>query len=509
MTAHDSTSATTSLADRLSAGLDGARASARSLTFASGTSWDVRYRRRLTLSDSLVVMLVTILGPWAGRAVTGPGQPIAAIPGVEWSLPAVVAIGWLGVLSVSRTRDGGIVGVGVTEYRRVARATTTTFAVVAALLSLLQLGHLLQQYVLTFALGITSLLLTRWAWRVWLGVQRNRGAYLSDALVVGNPTDVAYVIRQIERRRRSGYRVIGTATPDELPDGRLHVDGRQFSRVADLEHVAGAAQRLGAHAVMVVGESVGDRDYVRRLSWALEGGSAELVLASGLTDVAGPRIHMRPIEGLPLMQVELPQFSGGKHLVKRAMDVVLALTGIFVLSPLLLAIGIAVRLDSPGPALFRQERVGRGGAPFSMLKFRSMVPDAEAQLSTLLDGNEGAGMLFKLKSDPRVTRLGHVLRKYSLDELPQLWNVVTGDMSLVGPRPPLRREVDGYESHVHRRLYIKPGLTGMWQVNGRSDLSWEESVRLDLYYVENWSITGDLMIMWRTARVILRGSGAY
>ena len=175
----------------------------------------------------------------------------------------------------------------------------------------------------------------------------------------------------------------------------------------------------------------------------------------------------------------------------------------------MLVIGILIRVDSPGPALFRQERVGRNGSTFRMLKFRSMVVDAEARLAALHDQNQGAGLLFKLKDDPRVTRVGRFIRKYSLDEFPQLWNVLVGEMSLVGPRPPLRREVDGYESHVHRRLYIKPGLTGMWQVNGRSDLSWEESVRLDLYYVENWSLTGDLVILWRTARVLLNPTGAY
>jgi exopolysaccharide biosynthesis polyprenyl glycosylphosphotransferase len=195
--------------------------------------------------------------------------------------------------------------------------------------------------------------------------------------------------------------------------------------------------------------------------------------------------------------------------LKRLLDVVVSGTAILLLLPVLLVIGLAVRLDSPGPAIFRQERVGRNGSTFTMLKFRSMAIDAEERLAALRAQNEGAGLLFKMKDDPRVTRVGRFIRKYSLDELPQLWNVLVGDMSLVGPRPPLRREVDGYESHVHRRLYIKPGLTGMWQVNGRSDLSWDESVRLDLYYVENWSLTGDLVILWRTARVLLHPTGAY
>jgi exopolysaccharide biosynthesis polyprenyl glycosylphosphotransferase len=209
------------------------------------------------------------------------------------------------------------------------------------------------------------------------------------------------------------------------------------------------------------------------------------------------------------MHVELPQYAGAKHILKRMFDLVGTVCALVVLLPLLVVIAIIIRIDSPGPVLFRQTRVGRGGTSFGMLKFRSMVVGAEDQLAGLLDQNEGAGVLFKMKNDPRVTRFGRVMRKYSLDELPQFWNVLIGEMSLVGPRPPLAREVASYEQHVNRRLYIKPGITGMWQVNGRSNLDWDESVRLDLYYVENWSITGDLVILWRTLRVLREHSGAY
>ena len=218
---------------------------------------------------------------------------------------------------------------------------------------------------------------------------------------------------------------------------------------------------------------------------------------------------MRPVEGLPLMHVELPNFEGGKHHLKRAADVVAASAALLVLAPTLLVIAVMVRLDSDGPVLFRQERVGKSGRTFTMLKFRSMVQTAERDLVALREQNEGSGVLFKLKNDPRITNIGRFLRKYSIDELPQLWNILVGDMSVVGPRPPLLSEVNEYENHVHRRLYVKPGLTGLWQVNGRSDLSWEESVRLDLYYVENWSLTGDLVIIWRTVKVVIKPLGAY
>jgi exopolysaccharide biosynthesis polyprenyl glycosylphosphotransferase len=215
------------------------------------------------------------------------------------------------------------------------------------------------------------------------------------------------------------------------------------------------------------------------------------------------------VDGLPLLHVEIPQFEGGKHLLKRGFDVVVSGIALIVLSPLFLVLATLIRADSDGKAFFSQERVGRNGETFRILKFRSMVTNAPELLADLMEQNEGSGVLFKIKHDPRVTRLGRILRKYSLDELPQLWNVFTGDMSLVGPRPPLPNEVRDYEDHVRRRLYIKPGLTGMWQINGRSALSWEDSVRLDLYYVENWSVVGDLMILWRTVRVVINPVGAY
>ena len=233
------------------------------------------------------------------------------------------------------------------------------------------------------------------------------------------------------------------------------------------------------------------------------------MLSSRLTDVAGPRIHFRPVDGLPLIHVETPTFDGGKHILKRSVDIMLSAIALIVLLPLMIAIGVAIKLDSPGPALFRQRRCSRNGRTFQMLKFRSMVQTAEDDLASLLDRNEGAGVLFKMRNDPRVTRVGRKLRRYSLDELPQIWNVLVGDMSIVGPRPPLVTEAACYEGKVRRRLFIKPGMTGLWQISGRSDLSWEESVRLDLYYVENWSLTGDLMIMWRTVKELVNPKGAY
>jgi exopolysaccharide biosynthesis polyprenyl glycosylphosphotransferase len=243
----------------------------------------------------------------------------------------------------------------------------------------------------------------------------------------------------------------------------------------------------------------------------LEGSDVDLVVAPGIMDVAGPRVLTRPVQGLPLIHVEAPAFSGPHLVAKNLLDRVCALLLLVVLAPVLLGVALAVKLEDRGPVLFRQQRVGHGGRTFGMWKFRSMVPDAEDQLPRLMSLQDGAGPLFKLRRDPRVTRTGAIIRKFSLDELPQLLNVLRGEMSLVGPRPPLPREVATYEDTTRRRLLVKPGMTGLWQINGRSDLSWDESVRLDLYYVENWTPVLDLMILWRTALVVLRpaGHGAY
>jgi exopolysaccharide biosynthesis polyprenyl glycosylphosphotransferase len=249
---------------------------------------------------------------------------------------------------------------------------------------------------------------------------------------------------------------------------------------------------------------------LRRLSWALEEREVDLIVAPGIFEVAGPRLSIRRVAGMPLLHVERPVMSGMRRVVKKVVDRVLTIAVAVVVLPVLAAIALAVRLDSPGPVLFRQTRVGAKGEHFEMLKFRTMCVDAESRLVEVV-GSQDAGnaVLYKMRRDPRVTRVGRVLRRYSLDELPQLINVLRGQMSLVGPRPPLPREVEGYEADAVRRLRVQPGLTGLWQVSGRSDLSWDESLRLDLWYVDNWSLMLDLQIIFRTAKAVLRGTGAY
>jgi exopolysaccharide biosynthesis polyprenyl glycosylphosphotransferase len=335
---------------------------------------------------------------------------------------------------------------------------------------------------------------------------RRVGRCTTGSIIVGRPDDVARVVDELRRQYRVGYRAIGATFAGSA---RTTQASRIDLPTVDFDDLAATSKRTRTRAVIVAGDLPGGSATIRRLGWDLENSQTELILVSRLTDVAGPRIHLRPINGLPMVHVDLPQYSGFAHAMKRLFDVVVAGTAVVLLGPLFAAIAVGVRLSSDGPVLFRQERVGAHGGRFTMLKFRSMVTDAEARLRELQDRNEGNGVLFKLHDDPRVTPFGRTLRRYSLDELPQLWNVVIGDMSLVGPRPPLPSEVERYEEDVNRRLLTKPGITGLWQVSGRSNLSWDESVKIDLYYVENWSITGDLVILLKTVRAVVGSNGAY
>ena len=476
---------------------------------ASGLSaerrWSRNYRAWLSLSDTLIVA-AAVGGSFLVRFGFG-SSDLGGLDQAYWLVGGVVVVSWLVLLAAFRSRDPRVLGVGFSEYRRVASASFFAFGGLAIVFLLLKLEVARGFFVLTLPIGLAALVLSRWIWRQWLSRQRSSGRYLSRALVGGTPAEIAYVVDQLERNTGATYHIVGAATDsgaDAAESAKLTVPV-----VADLGNLAMAAANLQVDTVILAGQPGDDRGFVRDLSWQLEGAATDLVLAAGLTDVAGPRIHFRPVEGLPLIHVEIPQFTGAKHVLKRALDVVLSGAALLVLSPVYLVLGMLVRLDSPGGAFFSQERVGRGGQTFRMHKFRSMVATAEADAADLAMQNDGAGLLFKMRTDPRVTRIGRVMRKYSLDELPQLWNVFLGHMSLVGPRPPLPREVAAYEDHVHRRLFIKPGLTGMWQISGRSDLSWDESVRLDLYYVENWSLMGDLIILWRTVKVLVRPVGAY
>jgi exopolysaccharide biosynthesis polyprenyl glycosylphosphotransferase len=356
-------------------------------------------------------------------------------------------------------------------------------------------------------------LLARYAARKWLHAQREAGRAMKSVLLVGEADAISKFTDVLRRDRYAGMRVVGACVPSEAVAQTYTIEtlGQlEVPLLGDVDSIISAVRLSGAETVAVVSSGAIGPEKLRWVSWQLEGSSTDLVVSPGLTEVAGPRLHILPVAGLPLLHVDEPKFTGFHRVLKGAFDRSVAALALLLLAPVFLSLALAVRLTSSGPALFRQVRVGRAGGTFTMLKFRSMYADAEDRLASLRDqSHHGDGVLFKMRDDPRVTQVGRLLRKYSLDELPQLINVLLGTMSLVGPRPPLPHEVARYEQHVHRRLLVKPGLTGLWQISGRSDLSWDESVQLDLRYVENWSLGEDLFILWKTARAVAAGSGAY
>lgn len=417
-----------------------------------------------------------------------------------------VSIFWMILLALYRTRSPQRIGAGSMEYKRLVDATVVTAGWTA--MAIVVTGSLDARWmvIVVFPVGLAALLLARWLWRRWLTRQSSvSGHYLSRVVVVGRSSDIHYVTERLSQHSGAAYKVVGAVYDEDVVPGH----GAPYPQRAGLMTLENVVASTGADAVIVAGSLREGSEAVKNLGWRLEESRTQIILVSSLTNVAGPRIRMRPVEGLPLMHVDLPNFDGGHHVVKRMMDILLSAVALIVLLPVFAALALIVKKDSHGPVFFAQQRVGRSGEPFKMYKFRSMVVDAEARLEALKDQNEGHGHLFKLKNDPRVTNVGRWMRKYSLDELPQLFNVLKGNMSLVGPRPPLASEVAQYERETERRLYIKPGVTGLWQTRGRNDLPMDESIRLDLYYVENWSVTGDIMIMWRTVKVMIKPEGAY
>lgn len=423
-----------------------------------------------------------------------------------WMLSSVLVLAWIALLHAHGAYAGRYSGHGVQEYRQVFTASMWVFSVLALISFSLKLEVARGYVLIAFPVGTLLLLGGRWVSRRWLVKHRRAGRLVDHVLLVGDDAAVRDLVVALHREPAAGYRVIGACVNDASADhvGEVPVLGRALDAV-------GVARAMDVDVVAVSSSAVLGPQGLRRIGWGLEGSDIELVVAPGLMDVAGPRVKTRPVQGLPLIHVEAPVFDGAPLIVKNFIDRAGAAVGLLLLLPVLAVIAVLIRAEDAGPVFFRQERVGRDGKTFPMVKFRSMAIDAEARLAELAAHHDGSGPLFKLRHDPRVTRTGAVLRRFSLDELPQLLNVARGEMSLVGPRPPLVTEVDAYDSDVHRRLLVKPGMTGMWQISGRSDLSWEESVRLDLYYVENWSPVLDLMIMWRTVRVVTQPgrAGAY
>ena len=423
---------------------------------------------------------------WA--PVLGPGMILL------WLLMLVV-------FGAYRTRS---YGAGFEEFRAIAVASLVTFGV-ATTYGFFSPHQPTRGYPILFlVLGTPLLLLARYVDRRTLHIARVQGRLSIRMIALGSPRAVGELLDVLDRAPWMGYKVVGMC----VPHGQTAEDVG-VPVLGDIDDVRQLALDMAVDGVIVAGGSYSSAADLRRLGWALQGLELAMLVVPPLTDIAGPRVHMRHVAGLPFVQVEEPQSDRAGGWAKRTFDVVVAASLVTLLSPLLLLVALLVRLQDGGPALYRQRRVGANGAEFDMIKFRSMVVDADARLPALAEANEHDGVLFKIREDPRVTRVGRFIRKFSVDELPQLFNVLRGEMSLVGPRPPLVTEYEQYEQDTHRRLLVRPGMTGLWQVSGRSDLPWSEAVRLDLYYVDNWSMVIDLVIMVKTVKAVLFSHGAY
>ena len=412
---------------------------------------------------------------------------------------------WCASAALAGGYEARLIGAGSDEFRRVLNAAVGLAAGVAVASYALKVDVARGYVVIALPSAAVFDLVARFRLRKRLHRQRVLGSCMQRVVAVGHAPAVADLVATLGRDKHNGLSVVGAC----LAGRTMLSEIAGVPVCGGLDRVSAAVEQLGADTVAVLACPEMNGNRLRELAWALEETGTDLCVAPALLDVAGPRTTIRPVAGLPLLQVEHPELAGGKQVIKAVFDRVVAVLVLILLAPLFVVIAAAIRIDDHGPVFFRQTRVGRDSQMFSLVKFRTMVVDAEQRKVELAALNEGAGVLFKMRKDPRVTKVGAVLRRWSLDELPQLVNVLIGDMSLVGPRPALPREVARYGDHMRRRLVVKPGLTGLWQVSGRSGLSWEEAFRLDLRYVDNWSIMLDLQILWKTWSAVIHGSGAY
>ena len=463
--------------------------------------WPRKYAEHLLLSDVVIVATTCVIfGLIVGQGghtlrlwPTGPRIPYLIVM-------LAIAMLWLICLAAFDTRDQHNVGQGVIEYRRMVNASLVAFGILIIVAFFLRTELARSMFFIMVPIGILLLVLSRWLWRQWLRRRQKHHKYVHRTVVLGERDKVAHIARTIARTSGTGYDLIGALTgvgsvSQKL--GGIPVLGA-YSQAPEV------IDRLQIDTVILAGADDLDPRSMRALGWQLADRDVQLIVAPALTDVAGPRVHSRPLAGLPLIHVAFPRLEGVRRFSKRTFDIIGSLLLIVILSPVFVGVAIAVRATSRGPVLYRQERIGRRGRAFGMWKFRSMAAGADDQLASLLDAQGTSEQpLFKVTNDPRITRVGRVLRKYSLDELPQLFNVLAGQMSLVGPRPQRPAEVALYTDEAHRRLRVKPGMSGLWQVNGRSTLSWEDALRFDLYYIENWSFMQDIIILFRTVRAVV------
>ena len=474
-------------------------------------SWRGVYVLALLAADSFAAVLAIFFAALARPDVAHDELALMGWP-VSYKMLGLVALGvWLLVLALGGAYRARYPAGGLGQYRlRVVTAfRLMAFVVIASFALHAPVSRVI---VLVFfpSLAVASLI-SHWVLRHALGRLRRGGLALNRLVLAGNEAAVEKLANHFLRDLSHGYEIVGVCLPDARSGRRseLRTRGGTFPIVGTPDSLVEVAQRMSVDSAAVVGSLCFESTSLQQVAWQLERRDVDLFVAPDVIDVAGPRVRFAPVTGMPLLQISEPRIYGPGRWLKLCYERLLAIPLLLLAAPVLLAISLAILIDSGRPIFYRQRRIGFGGEEFEMLKFRSMVQNADAMLPDLLARNEHDGALFKLRDDPRVTRIGRFLRKYSLDELAQLINVVKGDMLLIGPRPCLPRETEGFGEAARRRFLARPGMTGLWQVSGRSDIPWEEAVRLDLYYVENWSLLMDLMILWRTLLVVVGGRGGY
>lgn len=448
-------------------------------------------RRAMVAVDMLMIGIAVIAVLAAGIGASAP---------LRFDSPRLVVVVallilWPVMLWEMQTRSSTVLGTGSEEYRRVLVASLWTLCFTAAGAYATGTSRGRDTLLIIGALGTVFLLIGRNIMRILLHRQLERSGPIHRVFVVAPPSQEQNLGDQLDRTRGVFSKVGGWP----LADGSD----------PDPAAVVRSASATQADTLLYAPGNHSDPYWPRRLGWAMEGSQMSLLVSPALTDVAGPRMSIEPVEGMALLRVDMPRFSGPARVVKRTIDVLTSVLGLVLLAIPLLVVAFVIKRDSPGPVFFRQRRVGVDGTTFVCWKFRTMYVDADAQRDNLRDQSTDTGAIFKMTRDPRITRFGRFLRRFSIDELPQLINVLNGDMSLVGPRPHPLDDVERYDDIATRRLLTKPGMTGLWQVSGRSDLEWDQAVTLDLYYIENWSMSLDMIIFLRTVKAVITGQGAY
>ncbi|GAW48475.1 Exopolysaccharide biosynthesis polyprenyl glycos ylphosphotransferase [Nocardioides sp. PD653] len=418
----------------------------------------------------------------------------------------LVVLGWILVIAFMGGYRNDVFGAGTDEYKRVLNASLVTAGLLGVSCYLAKFSLSRGFFLLLFAVGVPSLILGRYSLRRTVHEARRQGKLQYRVAIAGLPSHVDEIAAVLRRESWLGYHVVGALTPaHDLNE----VTGSGIPVIGSCEEATSVVKTSDLDIIFFAGGALSSANQLRKIAWDLEQQDVQVVVAPSVTDVSGERVRVRPVGGLPLIHIDPPRATDAARWGKRLFDVVSSTLLLIAFAPLFAIAAARIKVADGGPIFFPQTRIGRNGGEFRCLKFRSMVVDAEARLAALQVAEGYEGGLFKMKDDPRITKPGRWLRRYSLDELPQLWNVLRGEMSLVGPRPPLPLEVATYHTDTRRRLRVRPGMTGLWQVSGRSDLSWSEAIRLDLYYVDNWSMLQDLNILTKTVGAVFSRRGAY